>query len=483
MDRGIFIDGAWAEPKGLERFEILDPATGERVGSTLLADEATVDQAVSVAQRTAPVLAELHAEERAGMLEQAADLIEARIDEMARLLTSEQGKPVADNVKEIRFGATVLRYYAGEARRIGGALRPASAAGIKNVVSYHPVGVAAAIVPWNYPVDLYCWKAGPALAAGCPLIVKSPHETPLAIAMLVDCLNEAGVPAGALADLPGLGPVAGAALARHAGVRVISATASVAAGQDIMRNAAGNLKKLCLELGGNAPLIVLADADLETAAKAAHRRAFSNMGQICITVNRILVDAKVHRKFADILAGLADATELGHGIDPGVEYGPVLNASVIDRVDAHRHDAIDKGGRLLAGGERPAGDRFARGTFYRPTVIDDAPLHSLPMMSETYGPLAAITAFDTTEQMIGMANSVEYGLAAYVYGRDLERMWAIADRLEFGGVGINVNDVSELQAPFGGWKMSGIGRELGPEGLEAYLEPKLVKMRVNPLRP
>ncbi|WP_136660524.1 aldehyde dehydrogenase family protein [Nitratireductor sp. XY-223] len=479
MDRGLFIDGAWRFPEALERFDITDPASGEPVGSTLLADAETVDYAVAAAETAAPVMAGLRAEERAAILERAADLIETRVEDMAVLLTREQGKPVADNRKEILFGAKVLRYYAAEALRIGGSLRPAMAAEIKNIVSYHPVGVAAAIVPWNYPVDLYCWKAGPAIAAGCPLIVKSPPETPLAIGMLVDCLNEAGVPDGALADLPGHGPVAGAALARHPRVRVISATASIPAGQDIMRNAAGNLKKLCLELGGNAPLVVMADADLEAAARAAHRRAFSNMGQICITVNRILVDRRVHNEFVAILADLAEGTQLGHGVDAGVEYGPVLNQSVIARVEAHQRDAVDKGARLAAGGKRPAGETYDSGFFYRPTVIDDAPADSLPMTSETYGPLAAVAAFDTDAQMIAMANSLEYGLAAYLYGADLERLWGVADRLEFGGVGINVNDVSELQAPFGGWKMSGIGRELGPEGLDAYLEPKLVKMRVR----
>jgi succinate-semialdehyde dehydrogenase/glutarate-semialdehyde dehydrogenase len=479
MDRGIFINGKWQASNGLDRFDILDPASGFHVGTTPLADQATVDQAVEAAARAAPHLAALHAEKRSAILERAAKLIETRVEEMALLLTLEQGKPIGDNRKEILFGARVLRYYAGEATRIGGSLRPASAAGIKNIVSYHPVGVAAAIVPWNYPIDIYCWKVGPAIAAGCPLIVKSPPETPLAIAMLVDCLHEAGIPDGALADLPGLGRVAGAALARHRNVRVISATASIAAGQDIMRNAAGNLKRVCLELGGNAPLIVLADADLEAAAKAAHHRAFSNMGQICITVNRILVDKRVHKQFAEILAGMTEATILGHGSNPGIEYGPVLNSSVIDRVEAHRIDAVKKGGRVLAGGFRPTGENYDNGFFYRPTLIDDAPLDSLPMSTETYGPLAAMAPFETVEEMVTMANSLEYGLAAYLYGSDLEHMWAIADRLEFGGIGINVNDVSELQAPFGGWKMSGIGRELGPEGLESYLEPKLLKMRVR----
>ena len=481
MDRGFFIDGAWHRPGDADRFDIAEPATCRPVGSTLLADARTVDRAVRAAERAAPAFAAMAAGERAAILERAADLIDARADEMAVLLTREQGKPVADNLKEIRFGTTVLRYYAGEAVRIGGALRPASAPGIRNLVVNQPAGVAAAIVPWNYPVDLYCWKAGPAIAAGCPLVVKPPHETPLAIAMLVDCLNEAGMPPGTLADLPGLGPVAGAALARHPRVRVLSATASIPAGQAIMRAAAGNMKKLSLELGGHAPFIVMQDADIEEAARAAHRRSFSNMGQICITVNRILVARSVHKPFAECLAGLAEETVLGDGLDPAIAYGPVLNRSVIERVMTHQRDAVTKGGKVIAGGQAPGGERFRGGHFYRPTVIDDAPIESLPMSEETFGPLAAIAAFDGIEEMLGMANALDYGLAAYIYGRDLERLWSIAEALEFGAVGVNVNDTSDLQAPFGGWKMSGFGRELGPEGLDAYLQPKHIKMRVRGL--
>lgn len=479
MDRGFFIDGAWRMPDGAERYAIVEPATGKPVGTTLLADEATVDQAVEAAERAAPAFASMHAGERAAILERAADLIDARADAMAVLLTREQGKPVADNLKEIRFGAVVLRYYAGEAVRIGGSLRPASAPGIRNLVTSQPAGVAAAIVPWNYPVDLYCWKAGPAIAAGCPLVVKPPHETPLAIAMLVDCLHEAGMPPGTLADLPGLGPVAGAALARHPRVRVLSATASIPAGQAIMREAAGNMKKLSLELGGHAPFIVMEDADIEEAARAAHRRGFSNMGQICITVNRVLVARKVHTRFAECLAALAEETVIGDGLDPAIAYGPVLNRSVIDRVAAHQSDAVAKGGRMIAGGMTPAGPAFANGHFYRPTVIDDAPLDSLPMREETFGPLVGIAAFDSIDEMLAMANGLDFGLAAYIYGRDLEQLWSLAETLEFGAVGVNVNDTSELQAPFGGWKMSGFGRELGPEGLDAYLQPKHIKMRVR----
>lgn len=475
---GLYYDGAMHAPAKGEWFEIRDPATGAPVGRSALASAEDIDRAVTAADRAGAGWAEMHPDERARLLHRAADLVGGRIEEIATLLTREQGKPLADSRKEIAFGIEVLRYYAEEGRRVGGTLRPSSARGIKNVVSYHPVGVVGAIVPWNYPVDLFCWKVGPALAAGCPIVVKPPHETPLAIARVVACLEEAGLAPGVLASLPGRGGEAGVALSAHPGIRMITATASVAAGQDIMRRAAGNLKRLSLELGGHAPFIVLPDADIEAAARAAMRRSFSNMGQICITVNRILVHERVHRPFVDALASLTESIELGHGLEPGVAYGPVLNESVVARVRAHLDDALEKGAVLVTGGGEPASSELADGHFFRPTLLDEAPLESLPMREETYGPLAAIRACADTAELLEIANGLPYGLAAYLYSEDLETAWALADRLEFGAVGINVNDTTELQAPFGGWKLSGVGRELGREGLQAFLEPKHLKMRV-----
>ncbi len=479
LQTSLFYDGQWRQPAREAWFVIDDPATGKRIGRTALAGIDDVDRAVAAAQAARAAWEATHASERAALLHRAADLIESRRAEIARILTAEQGKPLPDSAKEIGFGIQVLRFYAEEGRRIGGSLRPAATHGIKNIVSYHPVGVAAGIVPWNYPVDLYCWKVGPALAAGCPIIIKPPHETPFAIAKVVECFAEAGLPAGVLANLPGTGPEVGAALARHPGIAMISATASIRAGQDIARNAAGNLKRLSLELGGHAPFIVLPDADIEAAASAALRRSFSNMGQICISVNRILVHRAVHRRFLDALAAETEAIVLGHGLAAGVAYGPVLNQSVVTRVTRHVADALAKGGRLVAGGRVPVIGGLEGGHFFRPTLIDDAPLDSLPMTEETFGPLAAVRAFDTLDDMMSMANALHFGLAAYIYTEDLELGWSIADKLEFGTVGLNVNDTSELQAPFGGWKLSGFGRELGREGLEAYLEPKFLKMRVR----
>ncbi len=481
METTLFYGGTWHAPIDGGWFTILDPATGQPIGRTALATARDVDAAVIAAEKARAGWAAIGADARAALLHRAADLLAERADSIARILTLEQGKPVPDSRKEIDFGVAVIRYYAEEGRRIGGSLRPSATPGIRSVVTYHPVGIVAGIVPWNYPVDLYCWKIAPALAAGCPAIIKPPHETPFAIAEVVRCFEDAGLPPGVLGNLPGRGPDAGAALAAHPGIAMISATASIAAGQDIARRAAGNLKRLSLELGGQAPFIVLPDANVEEAAKAALRRSFSNMGQICIAVNRILVHRDIHARFADALAADADAIRLGHGIEPGVAYGPVLNQSVIDRTQAHMDDAVAKGGRLIAGGVRPVLKGLEGGFFFRPTVIDDAPLDSLPMIAESFGPIAAMRAFDSIDDMLVAANSLEYGLAAYLYTENLELGWSVADQLDFGMVGLNVNDTSELQAPFGGWKLSGMGRELGPEGLAAYLEPKLIRMRTRSL--
>lgn len=477
----LFYGGGFHAPASGEWHEVDDPADGSRVGRCALAGAADIDRAVAHALRARSAWADTHADERAGVLHRAADRVEARTDEIAEVLTREQGKPLCDSRKEIGFGVRVIRYYAEEGRRKFGSLRPSSLSNVKNVVSYFPVGVVGAIVPWNYPVDLYCWKIAPALAAGCPIVVKPPHETPFAIAMVLECFVEAGLPAGVLANLPGTGPKAGAALARHPDVACISATASVAAGQDIMRNAAGNLKRLSLELGGHSPFIVLPDADIEAAAKAAMRRSFSNMGQICITVNRILTHPDAHAPFVDALVGETEKIEPGPGLDPGRLYGPVTTASVIERSQLHINDAVSKGATIITGGGRAAGGELEKGLFFQPTLLDGAPLDSLAMTEETYGPVAAIRSCGSLDELLNVSNSLRFGLAAYVYSEDLELAWALADRLEFGAVGINVSDTSELQAPFGGWKLSGFGRELGPEGLDAFLEPKHIKMRVNPL--
>lgn len=478
--RPLFIGGQWVAPQGGTYRPVIDPATGQAIGRTAIADGVDVERAVAAAHAAFPAWSRAMPDTRAAIMRRAADLIEQRVDHIATALTREQGKPVPDSRKEILFGAEVLRYYAEEGRRMGGTLRPSVRPDIRSIVSSGPVGVVAAIVPWNYPVDLYAWKIAPALAAGCTMVVKPPPETPFAIAAVIDCLTEAGLPAGVLNDIPGDGPDVGAALSAHPGISLISATASVPAGQAIMRAAAGNLKRVALELGGQCPFVVLDDADIEDAAAAAARRSFSNMGQICIAVNRILVARSVQDRFVEALVAITSAIRPGPGIEPGVTYGPVMNDSVRERADLHVRDAVDRGARLLCGGHALHDGVPEGGFYYSPAVLTDVPADALAMTHETFGPVAAIHAFDTDAQALSLANALPFGLAAYVYSRDLERAWGLADHIEAGGIGINVNDVSELQAPFGGWKMSGHGRELGPEGLALYRESRHIRMRVRP---
>ncbi len=479
MDRKLFIGGVWQDAADGNRISINDPATGELVGSSALASRRDVDRAVAAASAALPGWAALHADERAKIMHRAAELITERVDAIAETLTREQGKPVPDAKKEILFGVEVIHFYAEEGRRLGGSIRPASRADIRNLVTTAPVGVVGGIIPWNYPVDLYAWKVAPVLAAGCTLVAKPPHETPLAIGMVVQCFADAGLPGGVLNDIPGTGPEVGAALAEHAGIRMITATASVPAGQSIMRAAAGNLKRLSLELGGQCPFIVLDDADPAEAAVAAARRSFSNMGQICIAVNRILVSKGIHERFVEALVEETRKIRLGHGVDPGVLYGPVLHEGVRSRVTEHVSDAVRRGGKLLVGGAVPKGAEYERGFFFEPAVIDDVPDAALALTEETFGPLAAIRIVEHDEEALQVANSLPFGLAAYVYSGDLERGWMLAERIEAGAVGVNVNDTSELHAPFGGWKMSGIGRELGREGIDAFREVKHIKLRVR----
>lgn len=477
-ERGLYSGGVWHPALSGETVLVRDPATGETVGSTAVAGAADVDAAVRRAVPAQREWAAMPSGERARILRRAADLIDERIDDIARLLTLEQGKPLADSRKEIAFAAVVLRYYAEEGTRVGGTLRPTQRADVRSIVTWAPIGVVGAIVPWNYPVDLYAWKIGPALAAGNAVIVKPPLEAPLAIAEVVRCVHDAGLPAGVLADLPGA-LEAGSALSTHPGIGMITATASTRTGQAIMRSAADTMKRVSLELGGQCPFVVLSDADIPAAAAAAARRSFSNAGQICIAVNRILVDASVADAFVEAVAAEARAIRLGHGLDAAVTGGPTTTAAVIEVAEQHVADAVSRGARVITGGERLRGADFDRGTFYAPTVLDEVPVGSAAMSEETFGPVVAVHRFasgSSLDDVAALANGTDAGLAAYVYGDDLDRAWALAERIDAGGIGVNINDVTELHAPFGGWKMSGFGRELGPEGLHGFLQQRHIRL-------
>lgn len=476
VDRRLCVGGEWVPAVSGETVEVRDPATGELVGTSSVASAADVDIAVEAAAAGYARWSAMPADDRAEILLRASRLVDERVDAIADLLTREQGKPVPDSRKEIAFGAQVIRYYAEQGRRVEGSIRASARRDIRSLVTWEPLGVVGAIVPWNYPVDLYAWKVGPALAAGNAVIVKPPVETPLAVAEFVRCFLDAGLPEGVLSDLPG-GLSAGTRLSTHPGIAAITATASTATGQAIMRSAADTMKRVTLELGGHSPFIVLADADIPAAAAAAARRAFSNAGQICIAVNRILVDERIADDFSDAVVEQARAIRLGHGIDPAVTGGPVTTAAVVEKASRHIDEALGSGAVLRSGGRRAeVGSALRPELFFEPTVLDRVPDGALVMREETFGPVVAVHRFAASADVAELANRGDYGLAAYVYGGDLDRAWGVAERLHAGGVGVNVNDVSELQAPFGGWKMSGFGRELGPEGLHGMMQQRHIRL-------
>lgn len=473
-DRGLLVGGRWQA--GVAHHEVRNPANGDLVATCALATPEDVDAAVEAAHRDGATWRSMHPDQRGEILRAGAAAIRAHVDEIARILTLEQGKPLADSRKEILFGASVFEFYAEEGRRVHGSIRPTGSDATVSLVTYSPVGVVAGIVPWNYPVDLYAWKVAPALAAGCPVVVKPPVEAPLAIGLVSRLLVEAGLPPGTLSDLPG-GADVGQRLTTHPGIAMVTATCSTATGKAIMRSAADGLKRVSLELGGHCPLVVLPDADLALAASAAARRSFSNMGQICIAVNRVIVHEDVADAFVAALAEVTRTFAVGDPSDPAVAYGPCTTPAVVATAQRQIADAVERGASVVVGGGIPSAPDLSGGHYFEPTVLDQVPEEAVVMNEETFGPVLAVHRVGSVEEAIRVANGVDYGLAAYVYGEDLGRALAVAERLEAGGVGVNVNDVSELQAPFGGWKLSGLGRELGPEGLHAYLETKHTKVR------
>lgn len=475
----FFIAGEWRSAQSGERREVRDPASGEVVGEVAFGNRPDAEQALAAAADAFPGWSRTPAPERSAILHSGAALLRDRREEIGRMLTREQGKPLADSLKEIDFGADVLDYYASLIQHRSDEWRPASAPDIRSLVVRQPVGPVVAITPWNYPVDLFCWKVAPALAAGCTVVSKPPLEAPLSTAQTVACLADAGLPDGVLNYVVGPDDTLAETLVTDPRSRLIALTGSTETGRRVMALAATRIKRVNLELGGQTPLIVLEDADLEVAVPAAVRRSFSNMGQICIAVNRLYVSERVVDEFTERFASLTSTLRIGHGLDPDVEYGPLTNEAQVARTQAHVDDAVGRGARLVWGGRRPEGEAFRRGHFYLPTVLADVPDAARVMREETFGPVAPISAFQRVDEVVARANNTEYGLAAYIFGRDLDLALRIAEQLEYGGVGINVNDITELHAPFGGWKQSGIGRELGPEGLEAYLEPKHIRMRLH----
>lgn len=463
---------------GKDEIEVENPATGEIFAKVPSASTQQINEAVETADKTFPDWARLSPEERGAYLIRAGELVLEREDTIAETLTREQGKPLNEAKGEVRKGAEILRYYAEEGKRVYGRIIPGFDRTTTSYVQYEPVGVAAAISPWNYPVELVAWKVGGALSAGCTVVVKPPSLTPLSALRYLECVVDAGVPPGVVNVVFGSGSTAGTALVEHRKVKKVAFTGSTEAGRDVAARCGTLMKKVSLELGGQCPVIVSSKCSLAEAVKGVARRTFRNMGQICIAINRIYVDEKIHDDFMESLVRTVEKLRIADGLKvPDADLGPMVNREGIEKTERHIEDSVKKGGKVLTGGGRPAGAEYGKGHFFRPTVIDGAAPDMLVMSEESFGPVVGVTTFKSIDDAIEAANSVNYGLASYVYTDDLHEMDEYAFRLESGNVAFNNPDAGVINAPYGGFKESGMGYEHGPEGLREYLRAKHIRIR------
>jgi acyl-CoA reductase-like NAD-dependent aldehyde dehydrogenase len=470
----MLINGEEVFSKSCKAEIIYNPATLEPVAEVDVGSKEDATLALHAASRAFPIWSGISSKKRADILHDAAGIVRERRDEIARLLTQEVGKPIKNSRNEVLSAADVLDYYAEEGKRCFGEWIASSTS--RSLVIRQPVGVAALITPWNFPVDLLAWKVGPCLAAGCTFVAKPPSRAPLAATEFVRAVSDAGLPPGSANVVHGPGSEVGAQLVRSPISRKIAFTGETKTGRWIMAHAAEHIKRVSLELGGQSPFIVCADADISAAAGAASVRAFSNMGQICISVNRIYVAEEVAEEFTEELVRRAERLVIGNGLERDVDLGPMFSREQREKTREHVADALGKGAELIHGGHEPEGEAYKKGYFFLPTVLGEAD-HSMRIMrEETFGPVAPIMRFKSLEEAIRLANDTEYGLAAYIFTNSLKTALLAAEGLQAGGVGVNVNSVVDMQAPFGGWKESGLGRELGHAGLEAYLETKHIRL-------
>jgi succinate-semialdehyde dehydrogenase/glutarate-semialdehyde dehydrogenase len=464
----LFIAGAWCGGGTGRRMDVTDPATGLVIARMAEADEADVRRAIAAAGAAAPGWAAVTAPERSRILRRWYDLIVAHADDLATILTAEQGKPWAEARGEILYGAGFVEWYAEECKRTYGDVIPTNNAGRRLLTVRQPVGVSAAITPWNFPSAMILRKAGPALAAGCPMIVKPADETPLSATALAELAARAGVPAGVLSVVVGDPEMIGEVLTSDPVVRALSFTGSTAVGKLLMSQSARTVKKVALELGGNAPLIVFDDADLDAAVAGAMASKFRNAGQTCVCANRVLVQAGIHDAFVERFQAAIEALVVGNGFDDDSEQGPLISEEAVAKVQRHIDDAVSGGATVLTGGGRHPLGR----TFFEPTLVTGVTPGMLVAREETFGPLAAVLRFETEDEAVAIANDTPFGLASYFFTRDLGRMWRVGEALEFGVVGVNTGLISYEGAPFGGVKESGVGREGSRHGIEEFTEIK-----------
>lgn len=466
------VGGKWKHAPDGRVDEILNPATGQSLGTVPRMGGNETRQAIEAASQAWEQWRRLPARKRAAILRSWHQLMLDHVEDLATIMTAEQGKPLAESRGEVAYGAAYLEWYAEEGKRAYGELVPPPAHDRRVLVLQEPVGVCAAITPWNFPSAMIVRKAAAALAAGCPMVVKPAPETPFSALALAVLAEQAGVPAGVFSVITGDAAEIGAEMCSNPVVRKLSFTGSTKVGRLLYARCAPGIKKLSLELGGNAPFIVFDDADLDAAVEGAMTSKYRNTGQTCVCANRFYVHDSVYDEFAGRLARAVAGLKVGNGMEDGVTQGPLINQAALDKVQAHVRDAVDKGGRLLAGGQVHA----LGGTFFQPTVIADASNEMLLASEETFGPVAPLFRFKDDAEVIRLANNTEYGLAAYFYSRDVGRVWRVAEALEYGMVGINVGVISNEAAPFGGVKQSGLGREGSRHGLADYMVIKYLCM-------
>src|SRR4051812_48562338 len=473
----LYIDGKWCDADSGRTNRIINPATEEVVAEVAYGGKAETRRALEAASRAMPGWMKLTAWDRAKVLKKTAELMRERADAIARTLTTEQGKPLPEAKAEVLHSADTFEWFAEEGKRAYGQVIPNSAPGKRHLTIKHPVGVVAAISPWNFPITLQARKIAPALAAGCTIVSRPASQTPLCLIQVFECLAEAGCPAGVANLVIGPGQEMADEFLENPAVRKISFTGSTEVGKQLMRAAADQLKRLSLELGGHAPFIVFPDADPEVGAKIAVTGKFRNNGQVCIAPSRFYVHESVRKKFTEASIEFAKALKMGNGLDAGVEVGPMFEKKALAGTQALVDDARGKGAKIMTGGKKS--DRFDKGYFYEPTVLTDVPTAAKMMTEEPFAPIMPILNFDNLDEVIRQANNTRYGLAAYVFTNDLTTALKMAEGIEAGIIGIDDPVPATPQCPFGGMKESGLGRELAHEGLEAYLETKYVAIKLR----
>ncbi|MFO0878723.1 MAG: NAD-dependent succinate-semialdehyde dehydrogenase [Gemmataceae bacterium] len=473
----MYIDGKWCEAAKGGTLGVINPATEEIIQDVAYGTREDAHRAVEAARKALPAWMKQTAYDRARVLKRTAELMRERADTIARTLTMEQGKPLAEAKAEVLHSADTFEWFAEEGKRAYGQVIPNSMAGKRHLTIKHPVGVVAAISPWNFPITLQARKIAPALAAGCTIVSRPASQTPLCLIQVFECLADAGAPAGVANVVVGPAQEIADEFLENPAVRKISFTGSTEVGKQLMRAAADQVKRLSLELGGHAPFIVFPDADPEVGAKIAVTGKFRNNGQVCIAPSRFYVHRDVQKKFVEASVEFARALKMGNGLEQGIEVGPMFEKKALGSTQSLVDDARSCGAKVLTGGK--TSDRFDRGYFFEPTVLSEVPASARMMVEEPFAPVMPILDFTNLESVIEAANNTRYGLAAYVFTNDLTTAFKMAEGIEAGIIGINDPVPATPQCPFGGMKESGLGRELAHEGLEAYLETKYIAMKLR----